>query len=161
MDPQAAEVSKTGRKRTEAMRAVPEGCRIAGQSGQMVVGRTLHYFARHFHEPITISQVAGHLGISEDCLDFWFDQTRGMTPAEALLHHRLNRLFHTITEQPRQGLRKAIVSCGLGEGRRTIALFENTFGIEMPLFLLTSRRAAEDRAFRRLHPSADQLVLPS
>lgn len=143
------------------MRAVPEGCRDAGQSGMMVVGCTLRYFAHHFHEPITISQVAGHLGISEDCLDFWFDQTRGMTPAEALLHHRLNRLFHTITEHPRQSLRKAIVSCGLGEGRGTIALFEHTFGIEMPLFLLTCRRAADDRAFRRRHPSADQLVLPS
>jgi transcriptional regulator GlxA family with amidase domain len=143
------------------MRSVPDGCRVAGVSGLMVVGRTLHYFAHHFHEPITITQVAGHLGMTEDCLDFWFDQTRGMTPAEALLHHRLNRLFTTITEQPRQSLRKAIRSCGLGEGKGTIALFENTFGIEMPLFLLTSRRAAEDRAFRRLHPSADQLILPS
>ena len=143
------------------MRTVPEGCREAGQSGLMVVGRTLHYFARHFREPITISQVAGHLGISEDWLDFCFDQNRGMTPAEALLHHRLNRLFHTITDQPCQSLREAILSCGLGEGSRTIELFENTFGIEMPLFLLTCRRAAEDRAFRRKHPSADHLVLPS
>jgi transcriptional regulator GlxA family with amidase domain len=143
------------------MRTVPEGCREAGQSGLMVVGRTLRYFARHFREPIAISQVASHLGISEDCLDFCFDQNRGMTPAEALLHHRLNRLFHTITDQPRQGLREAILSCGLGEGSRTIELFENTFGIEMPLFLLTCRRAAEDRACRRQHPSADHLVLPS
>ncbi len=143
------------------MRAVPQGCREAGQSGLMVVGRALHYFARHYREPITISQVAGYLGISEDCLDFCFDQARGMTPAEALLNLRLNRLFHTITDQPRQSLREAITSCGLGEGRRTIELFETTFGIEMSLFLLTCRRAAEDRAFRRLHPERDQLVLPS
>ncbi|MCP9928407.1 AraC family transcriptional regulator [Cyanobium sp. CH-040] len=143
------------------MRSVPRNCPEAGHSGPMVVSRTLHYFARHFREPIAISDVAGHLGISEDCLDFCFDQTRGMTPAEALLQHRLNRLFHTITEQPKQGLRKAIRSCGLGEGGRTVELFERTFGIEMPLFLLTCRRAAEDRAFRRLHPSADRLVLPS
>lgn len=127
----------------------------------MVVGRTLSYYARHFREPITIAQVAGYLGISEDCLDFCFDQARGMTPAEALLHHRLNRLFHTITDQPRQSLRKAIVSCGLGDVQRPIELFENTFGIEMPLFLITCRRAAADRAFRRRHPAADQLVLPS
>ncbi|MCU0529030.1 MAG: AraC family transcriptional regulator [Cyanobium sp. Prado107] len=143
------------------MRTVPSNCPEAGHSGLMVVGRTLHYFARHFHEPIAISDVAGHLGISEDCLDFCFDQTRGMTPAEALQQHRLNRLFHTITEKPRQGLRKAIRSCGLGEGGSTVELFERTFGIEMPLFLLTCRRAAEDRAFRRSHPSADRLVLPS
>ncbi|MGB5134225.1 MAG: AraC family transcriptional regulator [Prochlorococcaceae cyanobacterium] len=143
------------------MRAVPSNCPEAGHSGLMVVGRTLHYFARHFREPIAISDVAGHLGISEDCLDFCFDQTRGMTPAEALLQHRLNRLFHTITEKPRQGLREAIRSCGLGEGGSTVELFERTFGIEMPLFLLTCRRAAEDRAFRRRHPSADRLVLPS
>jgi transcriptional regulator GlxA family with amidase domain len=143
------------------MRAVPEGCREAGQSGLMVVGRTLHYFASHFREPITIPQVAGHLGISEDCLDFWFDQARGMTPAEALLQHRLNRLFHAITDEPRRNLREAMRSCGLGPGSHTIELFERTFGIDMPLFVLTCRRAADDRAFRRRHPSAEQLVLPS
>lgn len=143
------------------MRVVPSNCQEAGQSGLMVVGRTLHYFARHFREPIAISDVAGHLGISEDCLDFCFDQARGMTPAEALQSHRLNRLFHTITDQPHQGLREAIRSCGLGGGRRTIEQFERHFGIDMPLFLLTCRRAAEDRAFRRRHPTPDQLVLPS
>lgn len=143
------------------MREVPRNCLEGGQAGLMVVGRTLSYFARHFREPIAISDVARHLGISEDCLDFCFDQTRGMTPAEALLQHRLNRLFDTITHRPQQGLRQAIRSCGLGGGAQTIKLFELTFGIEMPLFLLTCRRAAEDRAFRRRHPGSDQLVVPS
>jgi hypothetical protein len=41
-----------------------------------------------------------------------------------------------------------------------LALFEQEFGIEMPLFLLTSRRAADDRLFRLEHPEAEELVLP-
>lgn len=143
------------------MREVPRNCMDEGQGGLMVVGRALSYFSSHFREPITISDVSSHLGISEDCLDFCFDQARGMTPAEALLQHRLHRLFETITEQPQQGLRNAIRNCGLGGGAQTIRLFERTFGIDMPLFLLTCRRAAEDRAFRRRNPGSHQLVVSS
>jgi hypothetical protein len=40
-----------------------------------------------------------------------------------------------------------------------VPLFEQTFGIEMALFLLTCRRAAEDRVFRRDHPDSRDLVL--
>ena len=99
------------------------------------------------------------LGVSDDCLDFSFDQIRGMTPAEALQEHRLNKLFSSLTEQPRQGLNQAIQACGLARTADVVPLFEQTFGIEMPLFLLTCRRAADDRQFRRTHPEPQALVL--
>jgi hypothetical protein len=76
-------------------------------------------------------------GISEDCLDFSFDRIRGMTPAHALQDYRLNKLFAGV-----------------------LGLFELTFRIDMPLFLLTCRRAADDRLFRRQHPEPEALVLP-
>jgi methylphosphotriester-DNA--protein-cysteine methyltransferase len=99
------------------------------------------------------------LEISEDCVSFSFDQVRGMTPAQALQEHRLNQLFAALTDHPRQGLGHAIEACGLGQTRGVVPLFEQTFGIDMPLFLLTCRRASDDRLFRRLHPDPEALVL--
>jgi hypothetical protein len=40
-----------------------------------------------------------------------------------------------------------------------VVLFEQEFGIAMPLFLLTCRRAADDRLFRLEQPESDALVL--
>jgi hypothetical protein len=42
-----------------------------------------------------------------------------------------------------------------------VALFEQAFGIEMSLFMLTCRRAADDRLFREDHPDVEALVLPT
>jgi AraC-like DNA-binding protein len=126
-----------------------------------IVTAALGYFGLHFHEPIQITELARSLGISEACLTQSFDRIRGMTPAQALQEHRLNKLFMTLSDQPRQGLGLAIRACGLGQTAGVVALFEQTFGIDMPLFLLTCRRAAEDRQFRLQHPEAEALVLPS
>ncbi len=137
--------------------AVPE----AHGSPTQVVVMARRYFGLHLQEPIQISAVSQALGISEACLAFCFAQVRGMTPAEALLEQRLNTLFAALTDQPRQGLRRAIKACGLDSTAGVVALFEQTFGIEMPLFLLTCRRAADDRLFRRDHPEPEALVLPT
>lgn len=134
---------------------------LACASPLQIVADALRYFGLHFQDPITITELALALGSSEDCLTFSFDRIRGMTPAEALQEHRLNKLFSTLTDQPRQGLGRAIQACGLGQTRGVLPLFEQTFGIGMPLFLLTCRRAADDRLFRREHPEAEALVLPS
>ena len=39
-------------------------------------------------------------------------------------------------------------------------LFEQEFGIDIPLFLHISHSAADDRQFRLEHPEAEALVLP-
>lgn len=141
------------------MRLVPDDVSRCGNPMQ-IVATALQYFGLHFSDPIAISELAQALGISEDCLDFSFDQIRGMTPAQALQEHRLNRLFAVLTDQPGQGLSRAIRACGLGETPGVVGLFERTFGIDMALFLLTCRRAAEDRLFHRLHPEPQALVIP-
>ncbi|MBM5800406.1 MAG: AraC family transcriptional regulator [Cyanobacteria bacterium K_DeepCast_35m_m2_023] len=130
-------------------------------SPMQIVADALLYFSNHFSESTALATLATDLGFSEDCLDYSFDHIRGMTPAEALQEHRLNRLFGSLTDRPRQGLSHAIRSCGLAETHGAVALFERTFGIDMPLFLLTCRRAADDRQFRRLHPEPTALVLPT
>lgn len=137
----------------------PDGARCS--SPMQVVATTLRYFNLHFPEPIQIAEVGPLLGIAEECLDFSFDQVRGMTPAQALLDLRLNQLFTTLTQEPRQGLGRAVQACGLGPTPGVLTLFEQAFGIAMPLFLLTCRRAADDRQFRRVHPEPEALVLPS
>jgi len=124
-----------------------------------IVSQSLHYFSLHYSEPSVTADMMLALQISENCLSFSFDQVRGMTPAQALQEHRLNRLFAALTEHPRQGLAHAIAACGLGQTNGVVPMFEQTFGIEMPLFLLTCRRAADDRQFRSLHPDPDALVL--
>ena len=136
--------------------SVPSGC----ESPMQVVADALHYFGQHFSEPIQIPSMAESLGISLDCLNFSFEHIRGVTPLQALQEHRLNKLFVALTEQPRQDLGRAIRACGLAETTGVLALFEQEFGIDMPLFMLTCRRAADDRLFRLEHPDADALVLP-
>ena len=137
--------------------SVPSGC----ESPMQVVADALHYFGQHFSEPIQIPSMAESLGISLDCLNFSFEHIRGVTPLQALQEHRLNKLFVALTDQPRQDLGRAIRACGLAETTGVLALFEQEFGIDMPLFLLTCRRAADDRLFRLEHPEADALVLPT
>lgn len=126
----------------------------------LVVREALRYFSRHGDNPQAILTMAATLDVTEACLNDSFDQIRGMTPAQALQEHRLNKLFASLSHQPRQRLSAAIQSCGLGHTRDVVSLFEQTFGIDMPLFLLTCRRAAEDRQFRQCHPEPQALVLP-
>jgi methylphosphotriester-DNA--protein-cysteine methyltransferase len=141
------------------IRLVPDNFPACGSPLQ-VVAEARRYFTLHFREPQAVQDAALAMGVTDECLNFSFDEVRGMTPAQALLEHRLNKLFTALTNQPRQGLGRAIRACGLEQTSGVVSLFEQTFGIDMPLFLLTCRRAADDRLFRRLHPDPQALVLP-
>jgi AraC-like DNA-binding protein len=127
---------------------------------RQLVSDASDYFGLHFRAPIQMQDLAQSLGTSLRCLNFSFDRIRGVTPLQALQDHRLNQLFAILTEQPRQGLNWAIRACGLGETSGVPDLFEQEFGIDMPLFLHISCRAADDRAFRLEHPEDKALVLP-
>jgi transcriptional regulator GlxA family with amidase domain len=138
-----------------------ESVPVACGSPIQIVAEALQYFKLHFRDPISNSELADRLATSEECLEFSFARIRGMSPAQALQELRLNQLFTALTEQPCQALERAIFSCGLGQTAGVLTLFEQTFGIDMPLFLRTCRRAADDRLFRREHPEAAALVLPN
>lgn len=126
-----------------------------------IIATVRQYFGLHFQESIDLSQLPTLLGISKYCLDLSFQQVRGISLSQALQEHRLNKLFAALTDQPRQGLGQAIAACGLSQTNGVVALFEVTFGIEMPLFMRTCRRAADDRLFRSDHPDARALILTS
>lgn len=127
---------------------------------RQVVSDASRYFSQHFSDSIQMQALADSLGTSLRCLTMSFDQIRGITPAQALQDLRLNQLFMALTDHPRQGLARAIRACGLGETLGVKALFEQEFGIDIPLFLHISRRAADDRLFRQQHPEAEALVVP-
>jgi methylphosphotriester-DNA--protein-cysteine methyltransferase len=142
------------------MRLLPAGCSAAHPSQRMgVVAAALRYFASHCAEGIAMADVAHALGISEECLDVCFDQSRGMTPFEALHHHRLNRLFSAIAERPGQRLGDHLRQCGLQANAGTLACFEDTFGIALEPYRQICRRAAADRDFRRSHRQRRDLTL--
>ncbi|MFM7312935.1 MAG: hypothetical protein ACKO0M_07185 [Cyanobium sp.] len=117
------------------------------------------YFGLHFPDPIQMRDLAELLGTSLRCLDFSFERILGITPVRALQDVRLNQLFTALSDRPTQGIGSAIRACGLASTPGVPELFEEEFGIDMPLFLQMSRRAADDRLFRLVHPEADALVL--
>ena len=120
----------------------------------------MHYFDLHFTHPIQMPDLANKLGTNLPCLNFSFDRIHGVTPFQVLQEFRLNQLFAALTDQPRQEIDQTIRACGLSETPGVSALFEQEFGIDIPLFLHISRRAADDRLFRLKHPEAEALVLP-
>lgn len=130
------------------------------QTAMQVVRQAMHYFRQNSGHPIGFEEMARALGTTEAALEGSFEGIRGMSTAEALLEHRLNRLFGTLSDEPRQGLQRAIHRCGLDQTSDVPDKFEQAFGIAMPLFLITCRRADDDRRFRRLHPDSAALVLP-
>ena len=132
---------------------------LACDSPMQIIAMVRQYFGLHFQESIDLGQLPALLGISKHCLDRSFEQVRGISLSQALQEHRLNKLFGALTDQPRLGLGHAIAACGLSQTTGVVALFEEAFGIEMPLFMRTCRRAADDRLFRKDHPNADALVL--
>jgi AraC-like DNA-binding protein len=134
---------------------------IICDSPMQIVIKVREYFGLHFQESIDLGQLPALLGISQYCLDLSFMQARGLSLSQALQEFRLNKLFTALTDQPRQGLGHAIEACGLSQTKGVVALFEHAFGIEMALFMLTCRRAADDRLFRQDHPESDALVLPT
>ncbi len=150
-----AQISDTGN-----INAAEQDCCNSASDCLLLVGKALDFFCLHFRQPLPLAELAWGLGVSERRLLFCFDRARGMTPSQALLEFRLNRLFLTIRDYPDQSLRRSIRECGLGHTGHIIELFETSFGIAMTLFLLTCRRAQEDRSFRRQHPLRHQLVLP-
>ena len=147
----------TERSVRRAASVIPVAC----DSPIQIISKVRQYFGIHFRESIDVNQLPALLGVSKDCLDLSFEQVRGISLSQALQEHRLNKLFAALTDQPRQGLGHAIEACGLSKTKGVVALFEQAFGIEMPLFMLTCRRAADDRLFRKDHPDAEALVLPT
>jgi AraC-like DNA-binding protein len=134
---------------------------IVCENPMQIVAKVRQYFSHHAQDLIDLGDLPSQLGISKQCLEVSFEQVRGMSLAQDLQEHRLNRLFAALTDHPRQGLGHAIKACGLSRTQGVVALFEQAFGIEMPSFLLTCRRAADDRCFRRNHPEPESLVLPT
>lgn len=125
-----------------------------------VVGGALQYFGLHFQDQILMPELADTLGTTLACLDFSFDRIRGHTAAGSA-RAPSQQAVHDAHRSAPSGLSRAVSACGLGQTTDVLRLFEQEFGIAMPLFLLTCRRAADDRLFRLTHPEPEALVIPT
>lgn len=135
---------------------------VVCQRPMQIVAMVQQYFVLHSQEFIDISNLHALLGISKHChLESGFKQVRGVSLAQALQEHRLNRLLDSLTDHSRQGLGHVIKASGLSKTKGVVAFFEQAFGIKMSFFMLICRRAAEDRLFRKPHPDPEALVLPT
>ena len=122
---------------------------VVCQSPIQIVATVQQYFVLHSQEFIDISNLHALLGISKHChLESGFKQVRGVSLAQALQEHRLNRLLASLTDHSRQGLGHAVKVSGLSKTKGVVAFFEQAFGIEMSFFMLICRRAADDRLAR-------------
>lgn len=126
---------------------------------QEIVAAATRFFADHYSEPISPDDVARLLGISEAELSECFARCRRRTPGQALESLRLDQLFRRVREHPNASLAVQVRQCGLPALTSTDRLFEANFGIGLAPFRHTSRRAAEDRAFRIHHPGPEALVV--
>jgi len=81
---------------------------IACENPMQIVAKIRQYFSLHAQDLIDLGDLPSQLGISKQCLEVSVEQVRGMSLAQALQEHRLNRLFAALTDHPRQGPGHAI-----------------------------------------------------
>lgn len=80
---------------------------------QRIVLAVIHFFSKHYHEPITIPDLSRPLGISLLHIETAFDLYKGKTAYQSLLEYRLNRLCDLICRDPSQEIAQQISHCGL------------------------------------------------
>jgi len=80
---------------------------------QRIVLAVIHFFSKHYHEPITIPDLSRPLGISLLHIETAFDLYKGKTAHQSLLEYRLNRLCDLIGSDPSQEIEQQISHCGL------------------------------------------------
>lgn len=119
--------------------AAVDGCRVA--SARVRAARAIiHDRAR---EPLTVSSIAGELGVSERALQIAFRAEYGLTPKEALTEERLLHAHDEIQfGDPAASLAEIADSCGFAHHGRFAAAYRARFG-------RTPRSAKSDADRRR------------
>jgi len=77
----------------QTLQASPGAC----GSPMQIVAKARQYFGVHLQEPIEITALPQALGVAEDCLNFSFEQVRGMTPAQTKVLNKLDRYALLVT----------------------------------------------------------------
>jgi AraC-like DNA-binding protein len=112
------------------------------------VRRAEEFMRANLAEPITISDVAAHLGVSARSLQAGFRKHRNTSPREFLTARRLERARSLLlAPRPSDSVTTIIYDCGVGNTGRFAGLYRSVFG-ESPSATLVAARD-RGRGFRR------------
>ena len=85
------------------------------------------YIHEHFHEPISVEQLAGTVHVSKRVCFRLFQDNLHMTPVEYMRSYRLRRACQMLTRS-REPITQIAYSCGLGSSSYFGKLFRERFG---------------------------------
>lgn len=111
-----------------------------------LIAQALVYFARHHNQPVDIPAMAAALGVSLDELEQHFDQGRGRTAYQALIHYRLSRLCDAMHRNPTGLLTAQVEACGFRNVEEANRAFIDNFGLDLVHFRNQALRAEREKS---------------
>ena len=95
-----------------------------------LVERALAFIEDNYRTPITVCDVARHLGVSRRLIDLRFRQLQHETILATITRRRLDALCKTLKDESGP-LREIVASCGFGSTIRASHLFKARYGMSM------------------------------
>ena len=95
-----------------------------------LIHKGLDYIKAHANEPITVSDVVKHLGVSRRLAELRFAELHGNTIADTIRNHRLEQ-SRNMLENSSLNIGSIAKSCGFPSRRSAEILFKAQFGLTM------------------------------
>lgn len=95
-----------------------------------LIHKGLDYIKAHANEPITVSDVVKHLGVSRRLAELRFAELHGNTIADTIRNHRLEQ-SRNMLENSSLNIGNIAKSCGFPSRRSAEILFKAQFGLTM------------------------------
>ena len=125
-----------------------------------LVGAATQLIQSGLENPQLNTALLGHqLAVDPSQLDSAFWQCRGRSCRDEIEISRASRLFKLLGDSPLQDADCTARRCGFAGLSEAQQAFETQLGIDLDLFLTTSRQALEDRQVRRDDPRPERLTL--
>ena len=107
------------------------------------VKKAIEFMQSHFSEPIKIDTVAEAVGVSRRLLEMRFRSERNTSPAEFLIHLRLQKAKSMIVSQTRRPTEEIARTSGFGTGKNLRAAFRRILNASPNDFRPNSIHAAD------------------
>ena len=121
---------KTDEKPLAAVRLVERKTTKPLPPATRLVERALAFIEDNYQTPITVRDVARHLGVSRRLIDLRFRQLQHETILSTITKRRLDTLCKMLKDESGP-LRELVASCGFGSTIRASHLFKARYGMSM------------------------------
>jgi len=111
--------------------------RRLSSEAKRLVRLAMAYIHEHFFDSISRSDIALHVGITEDHLTFCFRQELGTTPIEYLLRYRINQA-KKLLENGKLSITEIALSVGFSDSGYFSRIFRRETGVSPEIFRRTS-----------------------